>query len=31
VAAGTQFYDTTLNKPLWSDGSSWRDAAGTVV
>jgi hypothetical protein len=28
---GAQVYDTTLNKPIWSDGSNWRDAAGTVV
>jgi lysophospholipase L1-like esterase len=24
-------YDTTLKKPLWSDGTNWRDAAGTVA
>lgn len=28
---GAQFYDATLNKPIWSDGSNWRDAAGAVV
>jgi len=28
---GAQFYDTTLSKPVWSDGTNWRDAAGTVV
>jgi hypothetical protein len=28
---GFQFYDTTLNKPIWSDGTDWRDASGTVV
>jgi hypothetical protein len=28
---GAQFYDTTLNKPIWSDGTNWRDAAGTIV
>lgn len=28
---GAQFFDTTLNKPIWSDGANWRDAAGTVV
>jgi hypothetical protein len=28
---GMMIYDTTINKPLWSDGSVWRDAAGAVV
>lgn len=28
---GTQFYDTTLSKPIWSDGTNWRDAAGAIV
>lgn len=31
VGNGSQFYDDTLNKPIWSDGTNWRDAAGTVV
>lgn len=31
VGAGAVFYDTTLSKPVWSDGTVWRDAAGTVV
>jgi hypothetical protein len=31
VGAGAQFYDTTLNKPIWSDGTNWKDAAGTTV
>lgn len=31
VPVGSQIYDTTLNKPLWSDGTSWRDAAGSTV
>jgi len=31
VGVGSQFYDTTLSKPIWSDGAVWRDAAGTVV
>lgn len=31
AGAGAQMYDTTLNKPIWSDGTNWRDAAGTVV
>lgn len=29
--AGTMIYDTDLKKPLWSDGTVWRDAAGTAV
>jgi hypothetical protein len=28
---GAMILDTTLNKPVFSDGTSWRDAAGTVV
>lgn len=31
AGAGANYFDTTLNKPVWSDGSNWRDAAGTVV
>lgn len=31
VGAGSQFYDTTLSKPIWSDGAVWRDGAGTAV
>jgi hypothetical protein len=31
VGAGSMWYDTTLSKPIWSDGTSWRDAAGTAV
>lgn len=31
VGGGSQFYDTTLGKPIWSDGANWRDAAGTIV
>jgi hypothetical protein len=31
VGVGCQFYDTTLRKPIWSDGAVWRDAAGTAV
>ena len=25
------FYDTTLNKPIWGDGTNWRDYTGTIV
>lgn len=28
---GGEFYDTLLNKPIWSDGTIWRDALGTPV
>lgn len=31
VGDGQSIYDTTLNKPLWSDGTAWRDATGTAV
>lgn len=30
-SAGAQWFDTTLSKPIWSDGTVWRDAAGTAV
>lgn len=29
--AGTMIYDTDLTKPLWSDGTIWRDAAGVAA
>jgi len=28
---GSMFFDTTLAKPIWSDGTVWRDGAGTAV
>lgn len=31
VGAGAQFYDTTLGIPIWSDGSNWKNAAGSTV
>lgn len=31
VGAGAEWYDTTLGKPIWSNGSVWKDAAGTTV
>lgn len=31
AGAGAQGYDTTLGKPIWSDGTAWRDAMGNVV
>jgi len=31
VGAGACIYDTTLSKPIWSNGTNWKDAAGTTV
>jgi hypothetical protein len=31
VAVGLGIFNTTTNKPNWSDGANWRDSAGTVV
>jgi len=31
VGSGATYFDTTLVKPIWSDGTVWRDAAGTAV
>lgn len=31
AGVGGMRFDTTLNKPIWSDGANWRDAAGTIV
>lgn len=28
---GKMFYDTTLSKPIWFDGTVWKDATGTEV
>jgi hypothetical protein len=28
---GGAIYDSTLSKPIWSDGAAWRDATGTIV
>lgn len=28
---GSSWFDTTLNKPIWSDGTNWRDATGATV
>lgn len=28
---GVSFYDLTLSKPIWSDGTNWRDASGAIV
>lgn len=29
VSQGSQIYDTTINKPLWSDGTEWQEVAGS--
>ena len=31
VGAGAQWYDTTLGKPIWSNGTVWKDATGATV
>lgn len=31
AGVGATIYDTTLSKPIFSDGATWRDAAGTAV
>ncbi len=31
VPVGAQFYDSTLGVPIWSNGTVWKDAAGTTV
>ena len=28
---GYQFFDTTIGKPIWYNGTSWVDATGTTV
>ena len=31
VGAGEMIFDTTLGKPIWSDGNVWKDANGATV
>lgn len=31
VGAGAQVWDSTLGKPIWSNGAVWKDAAGVTV
>lgn len=31
AGVGAMVYDSTLSKPIWSDGTNWKDAAGTTV
>ena len=30
-AVGYQYFDTTLNKPIWYNGSKWVDSTGATV
>lgn len=31
IVGGQSIFDTTLNKPIWYNGTNWVDAAGTTV
>jgi len=31
LVVGDYYFDTTLNLPIWYDGTDWIDAAGNVV
>lgn len=31
AGVGASYYDSTLQKPIWSDGTIWRDAGGNVA
>lgn len=31
TSVGSQYFDTTINKPIWHNGSSWVDSNGTNV
>lgn len=31
IGAGAELFDSTLNKSITSDGTNWRDGAGTIV
>ena len=31
TGAGTTLFDTTLGRPVWSNGTAWVDATGTIV
>ena len=30
-AAGTQYFDTTIGRPIWWDGGKWINASGGTV
>jgi hypothetical protein len=31
LQVGQFYFDTTINRPIWWDGTNWINAAGTVV
>ena len=31
LVAGYSYFDTTLNKPIWHNGTGWVDATGATV
>jgi hypothetical protein len=31
LQVGQYYFDTTINRPIWYDGTNWINAAGTVV
>lgn len=31
AGAGSSYYDITVSKPAWSDGTTWNDATGTAI
>jgi hypothetical protein len=31
LLVGQFYFDTTINRPIWWDGTNWINAAGTVV
>lgn len=31
LTVGAMYYDSTLKKPIWWDGTTWKDATGTTV
>lgn len=31
ASLGQRYYDTTLGKPIWWNGTAWKDASGTTV
>jgi hypothetical protein len=31
LLVGQQYFDTTINRPIWWNGTNWINAAGTVV
>jgi hypothetical protein len=31
LAIGQQYFDTTIGRPIWWNGTNWINAAGTIV